>query len=241
MTSEVEIVNAEANFTDVKILPKNWPDGITYLTDHTYSAAVTDDQRTALCRTLSADATWTQVRDTAIQVPTPLLEIYIIANESHPANGQRGIFATRHLIPDSFICLYMGHVHINSMSDQDPNSDYDLSLDRDIGLSVDAARSGNESRHANDYRGIAERPNAEFRDCYVKVPCTKRAAGSKWERRVAIFVLPAGKAGKRKAGIQAGEEVLVNYGKGYWEGRKTLASFRKDDAMLKIAKLALGE
>lgn len=42
----------------------------------------------------------------------------------------------------------------------------------------------------------------------------KRANGLKWERRVGIFVLSAGKAGKRKGGIKAGEEVLVSYGKG---------------------------
>ncbi|KAK0835213.1 hypothetical protein LTR02_007054 [Friedmanniomyces endolithicus] len=120
------------------------------------------------------------------------------------------------------------------MSDQDPHSDYDLNLDHDLGLSVDAARAGNESRCTNDYRGIAERPNAEFRDCYVQVPCTKRAAGTKWERRVAVFVLSAGKAGKRKAGVKAGEEVL-----GYWEGRKAVASLRRDEEMLRIAQLAL--
>lgn len=95
------------------------------------------------------------------------------------------------------------------MSDTNPHSDYDLSLDRDIGLSVDAATCGNESRCANDYRGIAERPNAEFRDCYINVPSLKRAGGLKWERRVGIFVLGPGKAGKRKAGIRAGEEVLI--------------------------------
>ncbi|KAJ9650931.1 hypothetical protein H2198_009767 [Neophaeococcomyces mojaviensis] len=35
-------------------------------------------------------------------------------------------------------------------------------------------------------------------------------------RGVAIFVLPAGKSGKRKNGIRAGQEVLVSYGKGFW-------------------------
>lgn len=111
----------------------------------------------------------------------------------------------------------MGHVHTGSMSDQDPNSDYDLNLDSELGLSVDAATSGNESRHANDYRSIAERPNAEFRDVFIQVKSTKRVDGQRWERRVAIYVLPAGKAQLRKAGIKAGEEILVSYGKGYWE------------------------
>ncbi len=220
-------------------VPSNWPEDITYLTDHTYSTAVTADQRTALTRTGSADATWTQIPSASIQAPTPLLEILTITDNNHPAAGQRGLFATQHLPPDSFICLYLGHVHTNTMSDQDPHSDYDLNLDHDLGLSVDAALSGNETRCTNDYRGIAERPNAEFRDCYVQVPCAKRSSGTKWERRVAIFVLSAGKAGKRKAGVRAGEEVLVSYGKGYWEGRKAVASLRRDEEMLRIAQLAL--
>ncbi|KAK3074026.1 hypothetical protein LTR53_003865 [Teratosphaeriaceae sp. CCFEE 6253] len=230
-TKDVVTATEERPAEPPPALPANWPEGIVYLTDHTYSAAVSAEQRTALSRTLSDNATWTKISASSIVVPTPLLDIRIIADTKHPACGQRGLFATRHLVPDSFICLYLGHVHTNSMSDQDLDSDYDLSLDRDIGLSVDAARSGNESRCANDYRGIAERPNAEFRDCYIKVPSAKRAGGTKWERRVAIFVLSAGKAAKRKAGIKAGEEVLVSYGKGFWEGRKTSASVCKGDVM----------
>lgn len=42
---------------------------------------------------------------------------------------------------------------------------------------------------------------------------------------ILLFVsYSAGKAGLRKAGIKAGEEILVSYGKGFWEGRKTLVS-----------------
>jgi hypothetical protein len=89
-----------------------------------------------------------------------------------------------------------------------------MNLDRTIGLSIDAAHEGNESRCANDYRGVADRPNAEFRDCFVAVPSGKRAAGVRWERRVGLFVLPAGRAGKRAGGIREGEEILVSYGKG---------------------------
>lgn len=103
----------------------------------------------------------------------------------------------------------------------------DLAYDRESGLSIDSAICGNEARFINDYRGIAERSNVEFRDCFVQVKSEKRADGVKWERRVGIFVLSLGKAGKR-TGIKAGDEILVNYGKGFWEGRKTLATFRKD-------------
>jgi len=220
-------------------LPKNWPSDITFITDHTYSDAVTDEQRAALGRTGAELETHTRVTAKQVAETSSRIAITIIENEKHPAKGQRGLFAAQDLEPDSFIILYLGHVHINSLSDTDPHSDYDLSLDHNIGLSVDSARAGNQSRCANDYRGIAERPNAEFRDCFIKVPSPKRAGGTKWERRVGIFVLSAGKAGLRKAGIKAGEEVLVNYGKSYWESRKVMATFRKDAEMLKVANAAL--
>lgn len=74
---------------------------------------------------------------------------------------------------------------------------------------------GNEARCANDFRGVAERPNAEFGDCFVQVPSVKRVGGRKWERRVGVFVVSKNKkGGKGKGGIRAGEEILVSYGKG---------------------------
>ena len=217
-------------------VPRNWPKEILYLTDHTYSAAVTADQRADLSRITPESASYAKILPGALQSPCTRAQIMTITNEKHPAHGQSGLFATEHLEPDSLVCLYLGHVHTNSISDTDPHSDYDLALDRDNGLSVDAARSGNEARFANDYRGIAEQANAEFRDCLVQVKSEKRADGVKWARRVGIFVISAGKAGKRKAGISAGQEILVSYGKGFWEGRHLMAKFRKDFEMRKQHK-----
>lgn len=98
-------------------------------------------------------------------------------------------------------------------------SDYDLWLDRDADLAVDAARMGNEARFVNDYRGVpgrgGKKANAEFR-----VVWDPRRTG---ERCMAVFVLPAGKRAKGKArvvGIACGEEVLVSYGRGFWQGRR---------------------
>ena len=221
------------------VLPDNWPSDVKFLTDYTYSDAVTPELRTGLSRPCTDSEAWSKIFPEALGSPCPRVKILTINDVKHPACGQRGLFASQQINPDALVIVYKGLVHTNSMSDTDAHSDYDLALDRELGLSVDGARAGNESRFANDYRGIAERPNAEFRDCFVQVPCSKRAEGVKWERRVGIYVLSAGKAGKRKAGIRAGEEVLVNYGKGYWEGRKTVASFRKDEDMLRIATLAL--
>ena len=111
------------------------------------------------------------------------------------------------------ILFYIGIVHGNE--DTDVTSDYDLSLDRELGLGVDAATAGNEARFINDYRGITDRgPNAEFREVWVET------SKGKYEKRMGVFVLPAGKSGKRAAGIKKGEEILVSYGKGFWNGRR---------------------
>lgn len=56
-------------------------------------------------------------------------------------------------------------------------------------------------------------PNAEFRDVWTEVE------DGMVEKRIGVFVLTAGKSGKRAAGIRAGEEVLVSYGKGFWSER----------------------
>lgn len=224
---------------DISQKPNNWPDDIVYLTQPTWSDAITPEQKSQLGRTSLELESRSKVTATQIASTPKTCAITIIQDEKHPAHGQRGLFAADDLEPDRFVCLYLGHVHNNSMSDTDPYSDYDLCFDRDVDLSVDASKSGNQSRCANDYRGIADRPNAEFRDCFIKVPCTKRASGTRWERRVGIFVLSAGKAGKRKHGIKAGEEILLSYGKSFWESRKLMAKFRKDFEMLAIANAAL--
>ncbi|GAB7365054.1 hypothetical protein MBLNU230_g5835t1 [Neophaeotheca triangularis] len=239
MTTAATLAPEPSNSEDASPQPISWPEDVQWLTDITFSEKVTLDQRADLSRPLREGETWEKVPKEEIISPAPTVAITTIDDAKHPAHGQRGLFAATNLPPDKFICLYLGLVHTNSMSDTDPHSDYDLSLDRDLGLSVDAAKASNEARFCNDYRGIAERPNAEFRDCLIQVPSDKRAGGRKWERRVGIFVLSAGKAGKRKAGVKAGQEILVSYGKGYWEGRKTLASFRKDEEMLRIAEAAL--
>ncbi|KAK1759716.1 hypothetical protein QBC47DRAFT_372886 [Echria macrotheca] len=62
--------------------------------------------------------------------------------------------------------------------------------------------------------GTRKRPNAEFKmvwDSRIK------------ERGMAIFVMPAGKKAtrrEREVGIRKGEEVLVSYGRGFWNGRR---------------------
>lgn len=147
------------------------------------------------------------------------MKIQPISDPDHPANGQHGLFAARDLKPGTWIVAYLGRVHSDAPEATDPQSDYDLWLDRDAGIAVDAAKAGNEARFVNDYRGVrSDGPNAEF--------------GTAWCERwgqlcVGFWVRGAGKAkvgkgkGKssRQEGIKKGEEILVSYGKGFWEGR----------------------
>ncbi|KAK8023205.1 hypothetical protein PG991_007086 [Apiospora marii] len=220
-------------------LPENWPEEVQYLTDLIYSPAVTPDMRNALGR----PSTTAEIPRALVSAPNSGARVHIrtIASPAHhPALGQRGLFAAADMAPSSFLCLYIGRVHTDARDDTDARSHYDLSfhqLDREEfgggdgggGLSIDATHGGNESRMANDFHGIADRANAEFRDCLVQVPSDRRREGWKWERRVGIFVCPAGLAGARRpgggsaggggAGLKAGEEVLVNYGREYWDSR----------------------
>lgn len=110
---------------------------------------------------------------------------------------------------------YYGVVHssVPPHSAAHEKSDYDLWLDRDGALAVDAERAGNEARFVNDFRGVAARPNCEFRECWDL---------RRGEKCMAVFVLPAGKnAGKKAAaGVAKGEEILVSYGKGFWSKRR---------------------
>jgi hypothetical protein len=101
--------------------------------------------------------------------------------------------------------------HGEHEEEKDPhtNSDYDLSLDREMGIGIDADRKGNEARFINDYRGIAEKPNAEFKEVWDE---------KSGERGMGVWVLPEGRSGKGK-GIRKGEEILVSYGRGFWGAR----------------------
>lgn len=180
--------------------PKNWPDSFPYLRSPLHSKDLTPSQLTAL-RT-KPNATMATVPASLTQTPSPLVKITAISNPSHPANGQHGLFATTNLKPGTFILPYLGRVHAGSASD--PDSDYDLWLDRGADVAVDAAREGNEARFVNDYRGVRERPNAEFGTVWCE----------RWgEICVGFWVLKGGR------GVRRGEEVLVSYGKGFWEGR----------------------
>jgi hypothetical protein len=194
-------------------LPKAWPENVTYLNSPVYSKNI---ERPLLCvEKGSKEASELTVISPKAQAPCQLIRIRPISNPSHPANGQFGLFATQNLLPGTFIIVYLGYVH--DSVDTDPTLDYDLRLNAELGIAVDASRMGNEARFINDYRGVSDTgPNAEFRDVLFD------QGNGVLERRIGVFVLSAGKgkSGKRTKGISKGEEILVSYGKGFWQGRK---------------------
>ena len=208
--------------TDKASLPKNWPQGFPYITTPVYSPSLQPIHRSAL-RTRANDIN--TIPSNTPKGPCALVKVTPINSSSHPANGQNGLFAAKDLKPGSFILQYLGEVHPSSPADNnascstdgnpsttDPHaaSNYDLSLDREHGIGIDADRRGNEARFINDYRGVAARPNAEFKEVWDE---------SRGERGMGVWVLPEGKSGKGK-GIRKGDEVLVSYGRGFWGARR---------------------
>lgn len=189
--------------------PKGWPKQLPYLPKPLYSKLFSQAD---ICKLHDKPSNAESI--SCPNGPSANVNIRTILSSDHPAVGQFGLFASKDLMPGTFILFYVGFVH----GDQDtyPDSDYDLSLDRDLGVGIDAAKMGNEARFINDYRGVnSTGPNAEFKEVWLTV------GNGNYERRMAVFVLPAGKSGKRSSGVKKGAEVLVSYGKGFWKGRDT--------------------
>lgn len=192
--------------------PKNWPSALPYLKAPLHSKDLTPAHLAALSTRPSSSCTTIPIIPAAsTPVPCPRVRIQAIDTPSHPARGQHGLFSTRHLEPGALIIAYLGRVHGGDAAAV--TSDYDLWLDRDVDVAVDAAACGNEARFVNDYRGVGPRANAEFRPGFCE----------RWgEVCVGVWVLGAAgkKGGGSGGGIRKGEEILVSYGKGFWEERR---------------------
>lgn len=140
-----------------------------------------------------------------------------ILGSSHVLSGQRGLFATRDMMPRSWILDYTGVVVRGS-----PQSDYVLRFHEDF--AIDAARIGNEARFINDYRGTKACPNVEFRNYVVGDPALNNVLKSgKGLGNMKDEDVPSGpiKIGVfvGKEPIQKGDELLVSYGKAFWKAR----------------------
>ncbi|KAI9509063.1 hypothetical protein F5148DRAFT_1190121 [Russula earlei] len=175
--------------------PKHWPSHVQYLTVPKFHPSVSTDALSFLKGGSSNRL------NSSPPAPPSLGVIRQITDPSHPAYGQHGLFAVRKIPARTLIAEYIGEVH----SDERPTSDYDISLHRFPGESVgmDAATMGNEARFVNDYRGIRQKPNAQFSD--------QRTAGG--GLRMCICSLAEG--------IRKGDEIVVSYGKGWWAARSS--------------------
>ena len=134
--------------------PKSWPADVAFLSDPVPSPALPTRLHRRYCSPLPAE-----------HRPDPsLCAIKVIATPpSHPALGQRGLFAARKLPQGTCVAHYVGVIHTEA--DANPSSDYDLALDRpepDLLISVDGQRSGGVARMINDFRGVRERANCAF-------------------------------------------------------------------------------
>lgn len=172
--------------------PPHWPPSVQFIATPRYHSSVPASTRALLTN----------------GAPTPhpkspsraLVRIKLITEPGHPARGQHGLFALKKIPLRSHIIDYVGEVHC----EERPDSDYDLSLYRSqdgVNVGIDASGMGNESRFVNDYRGIRDKPNAEFVEC--------QTAGA--ELRMGIW--------SKGDAIKKGDEILVSYGKSWWQSR----------------------
>ena len=116
-----------------------------------------------------------------------------------PAKGEYGLFAQRKMERGEHIIDYLGLVTLKG--NESKTSDYTASFGDDNELALDAELMGNEARMINDFRNTGKRANALF-DQY------RDAAG---DLKLGVFAGPHG--------VNKADEVLVSYGKGFWENR----------------------
>ncbi|KIM29096.1 hypothetical protein M408DRAFT_68691 [Serendipita vermifera MAFF 305830] len=181
-------------------VPKNWPNDIQYIENPVYHSSVPSNGM-ALLKSAQPNERGITVMASPSEKWT---HIERISTTGHPACGQLGLFASKKIPPHTMVLWYLGQVHGESRN----SSDYDLSLIKTsdgINIGVDAQFQGNEARCLNDYRGIAERPNAVF----------KEGRTERGELRMSVWT-------GSKAVIK-GQELLVSYGKGWWSARRTEA------------------
>ncbi|KAL9939128.1 hypothetical protein V8E36_001941 [Tilletia maclaganii] len=218
--------------------PANWPADVHYLCDACRPSPLLPDRLTAvLCATFPplppgtaviphTDLLIKDITPTTSFLPHPLLK-----NTAHPALGKRGLFARRRLPARTLIAPYLGEVHTETETDD--TSEYDAKVwvkadevgdgaegggtGQDIGLGIDATRMGNVTRFINDFRGIAQRANVTFEEWpSFSLDNNESLHGggfSPQPRGLALYTLER---------VEAGAELCVSYGKGFWEARGVL-------------------
>jgi SET domain-containing protein len=176
-------------------MPSHWPQNVRYITTSEYHSSVPRHVRIYIQG---------HSQSSQPQRERPSVTIRRLTTLTHPACGQFGLFASKKIPPRTRILDYLGEVHCDER-----DSDYDLSLYRSedgYNVGVDAALHGNEARFINDFRGVRDKPNAFFVD-------VRTTSG---ELRMSVW------SGSEM--IKKGDEILVSYGKPWWNARKRLGS-----------------
>ncbi|EGF83413.1 hypothetical protein BATDEDRAFT_22093 [Batrachochytrium dendrobatidis JAM81] len=206
------------NYSIDKTLPVDWPEDVTFLKHNRLASEIPEHIQTLYglvnhptCPTLLPQPktpipSLLETMD-ELEIQSPIVcdtvSIQKIANSSHPAHGEYGLFAVKDVPPHAYILDYRGTIQLDDLIDH--NSDYCIHFHGT--LSIDAAVAGNEARFINDFRRVNERPNVAF-DVY-----RDRLTG---ECRVGVFTL--------NQIIQAGQELLVTYGKSFWKSRNVVSN-----------------
>jgi hypothetical protein len=173
-------------------IPKNWPSSVQYLKENVLDKSVIPPS----LKLKPKDAK--VLTCPRVQGVCKVVAIKKIDTTGHPARGQNGLFALKDLPPRTYILDYKGLITARASE----TSDYVLTFEGD--LSIDAEFQGNEARHINDFRGVSKRPNAEF-DNYLDRDGVLH---------MGVFVL--------HERIPKAQEILVSYGKGFWQARGLL-------------------
>src|SRR5882762_11990506 len=124
-------------FPDLKP-PRSWPSHIQYLDSPRYNSSIPS----AVLSSIQGSTSRGRHPDPYSRRAHPLHIIRPISTSSHPAFGQRGLFASKKIPPRTHIIDYIGEVHC----DDRPDSDYDISLHRfsdGTNVGSDAGRMGN--------------------------------------------------------------------------------------------------
>ncbi|KAK0563549.1 hypothetical protein OC861_004735 [Tilletia horrida] len=230
-------------------VPPHWPSGVRYLRDACEASPLLPPHLSRVfCAPFpipsgsnpikSSDLEIRQITSATAFLPHPLLK-----NKAHPALGQLGLFARKALPARTLVLPYLGIVHLESETDED--SEYDAKVwakvgevegveGEDVGLGIDATEAGNLARFVNDFRGITSRPNVFFeewpdpdggddegeertRSDGISSGETAHQQETSHKRRPRGLALFTG-----AAGVEAGAELCVSYGKGFWEARGVL-------------------
>ncbi|KAJ3306230.1 hypothetical protein HDV03_000150 [Kappamyces sp. JEL0829] len=183
-------------------VPKNWPSHVVYLKRQEWPTAAIPN---FYCKTLADPQQTVPVLPDVEPCIGICKKVTIkpITDPSHPACGSWGLFAAQTLNGPSYLLDYKGVI----LPEEQESKTSDYSLHFNELFSIDAEKKGNEARFLNDYRGIGEKPMVKFELYRCKSGTV----------RMGIFVLP-------RVTIKKGQEILINYGKGFWKERGLLDS-----------------